>query len=148
VAYPSPPRPRPRLPVGDHVVVDALVREIRAALAGEGGLAAGLDLVAARLDQLRGRLSAHFDDEERAGLFEQVTIRLPRRRPDCERLRDDHRQLLGALDRLRAAREEARRDPAWGEGVRCLLAALADHAVLEDEIVVELLGRTSDIGVL
>jgi len=146
VAYPSPPRPRTRVPAGDHVVVDALVREIWAALAGEGGLAAGLDLVAARLDQLRGRLSAQFDDEERADLFEQVALRLPRRRHECDRLRGDHRLLLGALDRLRAALPEARRDPAWGEGVRCFLADLADYEGLEERILIEALGRAGETG--
>jgi len=147
VAYPIPARPRTQLPGGDHAVVDALVREIEGALAGEGGLAAGLDLVAARLDQLRGRLSAHFDDEERSGLFAQVAIRLPHRRTDCERLAAEHARLLAALDRLRAVRAEARRDPAWGEGVRSFLADLGSHESLEDQVLIEVLDRTGSAGV-
>lgn len=102
--------------------------------------ASGPDVVAARLDVLRGPLGAHFDEEERARLFEAIEERAPEQAPVCARLRDEHRGLIRRLDSLRAASPEARRGPTWAHEVRAFLADLAAH----EERETDLLTRTLD----
>jgi hypothetical protein len=131
---------RAQVVADDHRALRAVVAEIRAALGGRGPrVAQGPDAVAARLDVLRGRLGAHFDEEERVGLFEQIVQVAPEQAPGCARLQAEHLELLARLDELRAARIEARRDEAWGSGVRGILDALADHEARENELLTRVL---------
>jgi hypothetical protein len=100
----------------------------------------GPDVVAARLDALRGPLRAHFEEEERGRLFEEIEERSPEQAPLCARLRAEHASILRRLDALRTASPEGRRGPAWGHDVRSFLADLAGH----EEIETDLLTRTLD----
>ena len=95
----------------------------------------GPDVVAARLDSLRGALGAHFEEEERGRLFEEIEERAPEQAPLCARLRAEHAGLLRRLDSLRTASPESRRRPAWGHDVRALLAELAGHEETETELL-------------
>jgi hypothetical protein len=108
--------------------------------------ASGPDVVAARLDTLRGPLRAHFEEEERARLFEEIEERAPEQAPACSRLRGEHEGLIRRLDTLRSASPEARRGPTWGRDVRAFLADLHGHEQRETD----LLTRTLDgsIGAL
>jgi hypothetical protein len=92
-------------------------------------------VVAYRLDMLRGPLAAHFDEEERARLFETIEERAPEHSAACGRLREEHRTLLARLDRLRVAPPEARRGGAWVADVRHLLADLLKHEDREAELL-------------
>jgi hypothetical protein len=96
--------------------------------------------VAARLDFLRGPLGAHFEEEERGHLFEEIEELAPEQAPLCARLRGEHRHLIHRLDALREASPEARRASTWVGEVRALLADLARHEAHETD----LLNRTLD----
>jgi hypothetical protein len=102
--------------------------------------ARGPDVVAARLDTLRGPLGAHFDEEERARLFEEIEERAPEQAPVCARLRGEHGGLIRRLDSLRGASPEARRAPTWTNEVRSFLEDLTGH----EESEANLLTRTLD----
>ena len=102
--------------------------------------ATGPDVVAAGLDTLRGPLGAHFEEEERAHLYEEIEERAPEQAPVCARLRSEHDGLIRRLDSLRTASPEARRGPTWAREVRSLLADLAGH----EERETDLLTRTLD----
>ena len=102
----------------------------------------GPDVVAARLDALRGPLRAHFDEQERGKLFEQIEERAPEQAPACARLRAEHTSLLLRLDGLRAASPEGRRGGAWAGEVRRFLDDLLGHEDREGD----LLQRTLDGG--
>jgi len=108
--------------------------------------ATGPDVVAAGLDTLRGPLRAHFEEEERAHLYEEIEERAPEQAPVCARLRGEHDGLIRRLDSLRTASPEARRGPTWAREVRAFLADLAGHEDRETD----LLTRTLDgsIGAL
>ena len=95
----------------------------------------GPDVVAARLDTLRGPLQAHFDEEERARLFETIEEHAPEHASACKRLRDEHRTLLQRLDRLRVASPEGRRGGAWVGDVRQFLADVLGHEDREAELL-------------
>jgi hypothetical protein len=102
----------------------------------------GPDVVAARLDTLRGPLLAHFEEEERARLFEEIEERSPEQATTCARLRTEHAALLRRLDSLRTAGLEDRRREGWGREVRAFLADLRGHEARETD----LLTRTLDDG--
>jgi hypothetical protein len=124
----------------DHRALRAVVAGIHSALdAGRARRATGPDVVAVGLDQLRGRLGAHFDEEERGGLFQQIVELAPEQANACARLRGEHVSLLARLDELRTARPEARRSAAWGAGVRALLDELDGHEARENEILTRVL---------
>jgi hypothetical protein len=138
----APVRPRvARDVVAEHRALRALLAEVEDAFARPlPHAASGPDVVAARLDTLRGRLGAHFEEEERAGLFQEIEERAPDQAPVCARLRAEHEGLMGRLDVLRAGSPEARRGPTWSREVRAFLADLAGH----EERETELLTRTLD----
>jgi hypothetical protein len=106
----------------------------------------GPDVVAARLDTLRGPLGAHFEEEERARLFEEIEERAPEQAPVCARLRDEHRGLIHRLDSLRAASPEARRRPTWGHEVRALLHDLHGHEERESDLLTRTLDGSIGAG--
>jgi hypothetical protein len=95
----------------------------------------GPDEVAARLDTLRGPLQAHFDEEERARLFETIEEAAPEHASVCARLREEHRSLLQRVDRLRVASPEGRRGGAWVADVRRFLADVLAHEDREAELL-------------
>lgn len=97
--------------------------------------ASGPDVVAARLDTLRGPLAAHFDEEERARLFETIEEHAPEHASTCSRLREEHRSLLARLDSLRVASPESRRGGGWAAQVQHLLADLLKHEDREAELL-------------
>jgi hypothetical protein len=122
--------------IDEHRELRLLLAEVESALAApEPHVAGGPDVVAARLDVLRGRLAAHFGEEERAGLFEQIVEQAPGEARECHRLLGEHAFLLRRLDELRAANPEARRRPAWGDSVRRLLEELSGHESRENEVL-------------
>jgi len=122
--------------VDEHRELRFLLAEVEAALAArDRRTAGGPDVVAALLDILRGRLAAHFGEEERAGLFDQIVQQDPGEAHACHRLLDEHAALLRGLDEIRAADPEARRRPAWGGAVRRLLDELAGHESRENEVL-------------
>ncbi len=95
----------------------------------------GPDVVAARLDTLRGPLGAHFDEEERAGLFEQIEERAPEHSGVCARLKEEHQSLLRRLDLLRSASPVERRGPTWTREVRHFLDELVGHESCETSLL-------------
>jgi hypothetical protein len=126
---------------GEHRRLRELLAQVEDAFARPSPRAgSGPDVVAARLDSLRGPLGAHFEEEERGRLFEEIEERAPEQAPLCGRLRAEHAGLLRRLDSLRTASPESRRRPEWGHDVRALLADLAGH----EETETELLTRTLD----
>ena len=92
-------------------------------------------MVAARLDTLRGPLRAHFDEEERARLFETIEEHAPEHAAACARLRDEHRTLLQRLDSLRVATPVERRGGGWVSEVRRFLADVLSHEDREAELL-------------
>lgn len=102
----------------------------------------GPDVVAMRLDCLRGPLQAHFDEEERAHLFETIEAHAPEHASSCTRLRDEHRTLLERLDRLRVASPVGRRGGGWATDVRRFL----DDILAHEDREAELLQRALDGG--
>lgn len=102
----------------------------------------GPDVVAARLDTLRGPLLAHFEEEERGRLFETIVDQAPEHSHACGKLREEHRTLLQRLDALRVANPVARRGGVWVADVRRLLDDLLKH----EDHEAELLQRALDGG--
>jgi hypothetical protein len=96
---------------------------------------AGPDVIAARLDHLRGQLQALFDEEERALLFETIEAHAPEHGTDCTRLREEHRVLVTRLDGLRVASPEGRRGGGWFMQVRQFLDDLVKHEDREAELL-------------
>jgi hypothetical protein len=140
---PSRPSRSPRTIAEEHRLLRNLLSEIEAAFKGKAPRRnSGLDVVALRLDTLRGPLAAHFDEEERAGFFEKVEERAPEHSADCARLRAEHRGLLVRLDALRAVSPEKRRDAGWSLGVRTLLVDLSDHEARESDLLMRSLDGT------
>ncbi len=133
--------------VEEHRTLRALLAEVESAFGRPSPHAArGPDVVAARLDALRGPLRAHFEEEERAGLFEEIEDRAPDQAPACSRLRAEHEGLIRRLDSLCSASPEARRRSTWAHDVHVLLEDLSGH----EERETDLLTRTLDgsIGAL
>jgi hemerythrin-like domain-containing protein len=128
--------------VSEHRNLGRLLAAVEAAFSRPGlpHAGSGPDVVAARLDELRGPLRAHFDEEERAGLFEQIEREAPEQANACARLRDEHETILRRLDTLRGASPVERRRPLWIREVRRLLDEVHGHEVRETD----LLSRTLD----
>jgi iron-sulfur cluster repair protein YtfE (RIC family) len=118
--------------LAEHRALRALLDEIERASADT---AAAADEVKPRLDTLRERLAAHFEGEEKGGLFEQIMEEAPEQVHECEKLCNEHADLLKRVDQLRTADARTRADPAWGQSVRALLDALSDHEARENEIL-------------
>ncbi|HUL76242.1 MAG TPA: hemerythrin domain-containing protein [Vicinamibacteria bacterium] len=122
--------------VDEHRLLRALLTQVEEAFARTAPHAAsGPDVVAARLDTLRGPLGAHFEEEERARLFEEIEELSPEQAPVCARLRGEHSGLIRRLDTLRAASPEARRQASWVRDVRALLKDLAGHEARETDLL-------------
>jgi len=127
--------------VEEHRALRALLAEVEQVFARASPHAAsGPDVVAARLDTLRGPLGAHFEEEERARLFEEIEEIAPDQAPVCSRLRGEHEGLIRRLDTLRASSPESRRRPTWARDVRAFLDDLSGH----EERETDLLTRTLD----
>ncbi|HSD66329.1 MAG TPA: hemerythrin domain-containing protein [Vicinamibacteria bacterium] len=125
----------------EHRRLRALLAQIEGAFGRSVARAStGPDVVAAGLDTLRGPLRAHFDEEERARLYEEIEELAPEQASLCARLRGEHEGLMRRLDSLRAASPEARRGPTWVREVRAFLADLSGH----EERETDLLARTLD----
>ena len=122
--------------VREQVALRALLDEVEAAFTrSPPRTGCGPDVVAARLDTLRGPLRAHFDEEERARLFETIEEHAPEHAGACARLRDEHRTLLERLDRLRVATPVERRGGGWVADVRRFLADVLHHEDREAELL-------------
>ncbi|HVO12016.1 MAG TPA: hemerythrin domain-containing protein [Vicinamibacteria bacterium] len=125
-----------RAAVSEHDSLHQLLRRVVAAFGGPTSLGAGgPDVVAARLDALRGPLAAHFDEEERAGLFEEIEERAPEHASTCTSLRRAHQRLLQRLDTLRRASPLERRGPAWTREVRSLVDEIYRHEASETDLL-------------
>jgi hypothetical protein len=129
--------PRAALTVAEeHRRLRGLLAQVEGAFGrGSPRAAAGPDVVAARLDTLRGPLGAHFEEEERGRLFEEIEERAPEQAPACARLRAEHEELIRRLDRLRTAPPEARRGASWPREVREFLDDLIGHEERETELL-------------
>jgi hypothetical protein len=122
--------------VREQVALRALLDEVEAAFVrSPPRTGSGPDVVAARLDTLRGPLRAHFDEEERARLFETIEEHAPEHAAACARLREEHRTLLEHLDRLRRATPVGRRGGAWVADVRRFLSEVLSHEDREAELL-------------
>jgi hypothetical protein len=114
----------------------SLLTQVQAALESRTPqLESGPDVVAARLDVLRGRLWAHFDEEDRTGFFEEIEEKAPETAAACARLRGEHEKLLSRLDSLREASALARRGPDWSRSVRAFLHEFDAHEARETELL-------------
>jgi hypothetical protein len=128
----------------EHGLLRRLLSQVEAAFAGPTPfLSQGPDVVAAKLDELRGPLRAHFDEEERARLLEQIEERAPEHAVVCARLREEHNALLRRIDTLRGVAPLDRRQPTWSREVRALLADLASHESRESEVLTSALDDTT-----
>jgi hypothetical protein len=131
----------------EHRTLRSLLAQVESAFARAAPHAgSGPDVVAARLDTLRGPLGAHFDEEERARLFEEIEERAPDQAPACARLRGEHAALLRRLDSLRTASPVDRRGEAWARGVRALLADLRGHEARETDLLTRTLDGSTGGG--
>jgi Hemerythrin HHE cation binding domain len=120
----------------EHRRLRALLAQVERAFGRSAPRAAsGPDVVAAALDTLRGPLGAHFDEEERAHLFEEIEELAPEQAHVCARLKGEHEELIRRLDSLRASSPEARRSPTWARDVRALLADVAGHEERETDLL-------------
>jgi hemerythrin-like domain-containing protein len=136
-----------RTAAGEHRRLRQLLGQVEDAFARTSPRAgSGPDVVAARLDSLRGPLRAHFEEEERAGLFEGIEERAPEQAPLCTRLRAEHARLLGRLDALRQASPLGRREPAWSRDVQTLLDDLARHEETETDLLTRTLDGSTGAG--
>ena len=133
--------------VDEHRRLRALLAQVEEAFARAAPrYERGPDVVAARLDTLRGPLSAHFEEEEQARLFEEIEELSPEQAPVCARLRGEHSGLIRRLDSLRTASPEARREPTWGREVRALLADLTRHEARETDLLTRALDGSTGVG--
>ena len=133
MAQSNPPLETPASKVlAEHQALRALLDEIERASADTRSAA---DEVKPRLDTLRDQLAAHFEGEESGGLFEQITEEAPEQVHECQKLCDQHAELLERIDELRTADAEARAQPAWGESVRAVVEDLAEHEATENELL-------------
>jgi hypothetical protein len=123
--------------LAEHRALHALLAEIEKETGEAAGSAA--DALVSHLDSLRDRLAAHFDGEERSGLFEQIRELAPEQAHECAKLCDEHLDLLRELDDLRSVEARARKAGTWRDGVRTLLARLADHESKENELLTRVL---------
>ena len=131
----------------EHRTLRSLLAQVESAFARSAPHAgSGPDVVAARLDTLRGPLGAHFDEEERARLFEEIEERAPEQAAACARLRGEHGALLCRLDLLRSASPVDRRREAWGREVRAFLADLRGHEARETDLLTRTLDRSEGVG--
>ena len=134
--------------VEEHRALRALLAEVERAFARPSPHAAsGPDVVAARLDTLRGPLGAHFEEEERARAVRGD--RGARPRPGARLLPPPRRARGAHPPARRAARVEPRSPgagPTWTHDVRAFLDDLSGH----EERETDLLTRTLDgsIGAL
>ncbi len=122
--------------LAEHRALHALLDEIELASADAS---AAVETLPARLDTLHERLAAHFDFEEKSGLFEQIQELAPEQARECAKLCDEHLHLLKKVDELRAADAAARADPGWGARVRAVLEDLARHESQENELLTTVL---------
>ena len=130
--------------VREQIALRALLDEVEAAFVrSPPRTGCGPDVVAARLDTLRGPLRAHFDEEEKARLFETIEEAAPEHATACARLRGEHGTLLLRLDGLRVATPVSRRSGGWVAEVRRFLADVLNHEDRE----ADLLQRALDGGV-
>jgi hypothetical protein len=129
---------------GDHEKVRRLLGLVEAAFGRSRPLAgSGPDMVAARLDTLRGPLRAHFEEEEGAALFERIDPLAADCDPSIRSLRREHQALLEHLDSLRSAPPLDRRNPRWLREVRRFLEDLAGHEEQERVLL-----RSEDSGLV
>jgi hemerythrin-like domain-containing protein len=133
--------------VDEHRALRALLIQVEEAFGrAMPHAASGPDVVAARLDTLRGPLGAHFEEEERAHLFEEIEELTPEQAPVCARLRDEHSGLIHRLDTLRTASPESRRGSTWVQDVHALLEDLARHEARETDLLTRALdGSTAAV---
>jgi hypothetical protein len=121
----------------EHVQLRALRDEIAALLAARPDRRWRKTL-AARLEELSGRLAGHFALEEKAGLFEDLEEALPEAGRECARLRADHPWLLAHLedlrDRLRAPEPKGGSE-AIKASLRTFLEELARHEERENALL-------------
>jgi Hemerythrin HHE cation binding domain len=139
--------PAARAVFDEHRTLRSLLSQVERAFARSAPHAgSGPDVVAARLDTLRGPLGAHFEEEERARLFEEIEERAPDQAPACARLRTEHGALLRRLDLLRTATPVDRRGEAWGREVRAFLADLRSHEARETDLLTRTLDGSVGVG--
>jgi len=136
-----------RAAVDEHLQLRRLVGQVEQAFSRpEPRSASGPDMVAARLDALTGPLRAHFEEEERAGLFEQIEREAPEHATLCARLRGEHEAILRRLDTLRRASPLDRRRPLWISEVRHLLDEVHGHESREAELLTRALDGATPAG--
>ncbi len=122
--------------VGEHDHLRRLLAQVEAAFGrAEPHAGSGPDVVAARLDTLRGPLRAHFDESERAGVFERIQECTPQHARTCARLRKEHQLLIRLLDSLRTASPLERRGPIWPREVRRFVEQLVRHEARETALL-------------
>ena len=104
--------------------------------------------VAQLLENLLERVAAHFKDEEAAGLFQDLTRRMPQHAGEIETLRSQHDQLLENLVKLnRVAANGELIAETWAElehNFRNLTTELCHHEARENELLQ--LAYDDDIG--
>jgi hemerythrin-like domain-containing protein len=122
--------------VGEHDHLRRLLAQVEAAFGrSEPHAGSGPDVVAARLDTLRGPLAAHFDESERAGVFDRIQERAPQHAHTCARLRKEHQSLIRLLDSLRTASPLERRGPIWLREVRRFVEELVRYEARETDLL-------------
>jgi hemerythrin-like domain-containing protein len=122
--------------VGEHEHLRRLLAQVEAAFGrAQPHAGSGPDVVAARLDTLRGPLQAHFDASEKAGVFERIQERVPKHARTCARLQKEHETLIHLLDSLRTASPLERRGATWPREVRRFVEELIRHEARETDLL-------------
>ncbi len=132
--------------VGEHDHLRRLLAQVEAAFGRtEPRAGSGPDVVAVRLDGLRGPLRAHFEEQEHTGLLDRIRERAPEHTDACARLRQEHQTLIHLLDSLRSASPMERRGPIWLREVRRFLDELVGHEARETDLLHHALGDSLSI---
>src|SRR5688500_4735137 len=88
--------------LAEHRRLHGMIGKARAAIRQMNGPDhdATLQHLAQTLEQVRSELRQHFIEEEQGGCMEEAVSRCPRLADDAKRIRVEHPQILGELNRL------------------------------------------------
>ncbi len=104
--------------------------------------------VAEMVSSLGEHVETHFDEEETAGLFDDIVERAPRLSDHIAKLRADHQQLLTTVRQLKKAASEGDGSTDWWENLEKTFHEfskdLMHHENAENDIL--LAAYTDDIG--
>ncbi len=129
----------------EHEELRELLGDLHRRLADRLEEVAGVAEMMASLDE---HVQTHFNEEETAGLFDDVVERAPRLSERIANLRTEHQQLLAAVRELKQAADQGDGSADWWQGLNSAFHSfskeLMHHENTENDILME--AYTDDIG--